>query len=178
MSERMTTEEIRIRSVYLFLSCSQVLEQFAARLAAMVPAASPSVQRRLDRSLKKELALLFRYWSTRQIWQRLESSGADARDLNLAVLRLFTDAFKLPQDGSGIRYAELSTLAEEVHELSQRLTYALGAEPEPLLDALQAGILPWREAVTRHTTDALSLPLEQLASAVKAWAEQAPRTSR
>ena len=166
----MNPEEIRIRSVYLFLAASQALEQFAGRLAATVPAASASAQRLLDRSLKRELGLLFRYWATRQIWERLDTSETDAKHLNVALLRLFTDAFKLPQDGSGIRYAELSTLAEEVHELSQRLTHALGMEYPSLLDVLQGGILPWREAVAKHTANALSLPLEQIASSVKEWA--------
>ena len=166
----MSPEEIRIRSLYLFLACAQTLEPCTERLAAMVPTGSPAAKRLLDRSLKKELGLLFRYWATRQIWERLESSEADATHLNLALLRLFTDAFKLPKDGSGIRYAELSTVAEEAHQLGQRLTHALGREHPPLLEMLQGGILSWREAVIQHTADALDLPLEPLASSVKEWA--------
>ena len=168
----MSPEEIRTRSVHLFLACARDLEAFAGRLAATMPAASPSAQRALDRSLKKELALLFRYWATRQIWERLDANETDAKELNVALLRLFTGAFKLPQDGSGIRYAELSTLAEEARELSQRLTHALGMDDPPLLGALQAGILSLREAVTRHTEDALNRPLDELASSVKAWADR------
>ena len=170
----MTSEEIRTRSVYLFLACSQALEQFARQLAATVPDDSPAVQRQLAASLRKELGILFRYWATRQVWERLESHDTDAKDLNLALLRLFTDAFKLPQDGSGIRYAELSTLAEEARELKRRLTQALGAEHQPLLDALEGGILPWREVIARHTEDAVSLPADRLAPSVKAWAGRPP----
>ena len=168
----MSPDEIRTRSVHLFLACARDLEAFAGRLAATMPAASPSAQRVLDRSLIKELALLFRYWATRQIWERLDASENDAKELNLALLRLFTDAFKLPQDGSAIRYAELSTLAEEVRELSLRLTHALGTGPPPLLGALQGGILPLRETVTQHTEDALSRSLNELASSVKEWADR------
>ena len=168
----MSPEEVRIRSVYLFLACARDLEAFAGRLTATVPAASPSAQHVLEQSLRRELALLFRYWATRQIWERLDASENDAKELNLALLRLFTDAFKLPQDGSGIRYAELSTLAEEVRELSQRLTHALGTGSPPLLEALQGGILPSRETVTRHTEDALNRPLDELASSVKEWADR------
>jgi len=170
----MSPEEIRIRSVYLFLTCSQALERFAGQLASTVPTDSASAKLLLDKSLKKELGLLFRYWATRQIWEQLESNETDAKNLNLALLRLFTDAFKLPKDGSGIRYAELSTLAQETHELGQRLTHAMGMEHPLLLETLQGGILPWREAVTKHTANALVLPLEQLASSVKEWAERAP----
>ena len=170
----MSPEEIRTRSVYLFLSCSRVLEQFAERLAATVPTSAPLDRRVLERSLRKELGLLFRYWTTRQIWERLEASEADAKRLNLALLRLFTDSFKLPQDGSGIRYAELSTLAEEVRELGHRLTQALGMEYPPLVETLEGEILLWQEAVMKQTADALNLPLPQAASSVKAWAEQAP----
>ena len=170
----MSPEETRIRSVYLFLACARDLEAFAGRLAATVPTPAPLDRCALEPSLRKELGLLFRYWATRQIWERLEASESDATLLNLALLRLFTDGFKLPQDGSGIRYAELSTLAEDVHELSHRLTHALGMEYPPLLETLEGEILLRHEAVMKHTADALSLPLDQLASSVKGWAERAP----
>ena len=170
----MTQEEIRIRSVYLFLACSQALEQFANQLAATFPSPPLSSKLLLERGLKRELGLLFRYWTTRQIWQRLESNEEDAKSLNLALLRLFTDAFRLAKDGSGLRYAELSTSGEEVRELSYRITNVLGVEHQPLLAELQAGILPWREAVIRYTVEALELPIEQLTSKVKEWAERVP----
>ena len=170
----MTQEEIRVRSAYLFLACSQAVEQFTDRLAATLSSPPLSVQPTLQKSLRRELGLLFRYWATRQIWQRLESSDADARSLNLALLRLFTDAFRLPRDGSGLRYAELSTLTEELRELSHRITNALGMEHQPLLAELEAGILPWRDAVTTYTTDALQLSLEELSAKVKGWTGEGP----
>ena len=168
----MTQEEIRIRSVYLFLACSQAVEQFTERLVATFPSSPVSSKLLLERLLKRELGLLFRYWTTRKIWEQLESDEANAKSLNLALLRLFTDGFKLPKDGSGLRYAELSTPAEELHELTQRITSALGLEHQPLVAELQSGILPWREAVLRYTVSALEMPVEELTSSVKQWAER------
>ena len=121
--------------------------------------------------------MLFRYWMTRRIWEQLEASEGDAKHLNLALLRLFTNAFKLPRDGSGLRYASLLTLAEELQELCHRITNTLGLEHHALLAELQGGIMPWREAVAKCTTEGLELPLASLSSKVKALAEQAPRVS-
>ena len=84
-------------------------------------------------------------------------------------MRLFTEGFKLPKDGSGLRYAELSNPSEEVKELGQRMTAALGMEHQPLLDELQAGILAWRDEINRWTKDALELPLGQISAAMKEW---------
>ncbi len=99
----MTQEDIRVRSAYLFLACSQAVEQFKDHLVATFPSppiASPLV---LDKLLRRELGLLFRYWTTRKIWEQLEASEADAKDLNLVLLRLFTDGLKLPKDARGLR---------------------------------------------------------------------------
>jgi len=170
----MTQEEIRIRSTYLFLTCSQAVEQLKGRLVGTCAASPLSAAPTLEGALRRELGMLFRYWTTRRIWERLESSEADAKLLNLALLRLFTDAFKLPRDGSGLRYAQLSTPAEEVRELSRRITTALGLEHPPLLAELQGSILLSRDAVLQHTADALERPVDRLAADVKAWAERTP----
>ena len=172
----MTQEEITVRSTYILLACSQAVEQLKDRLASLVPVPGPPIKLVIERSLKRELGLLFRYWTTRKIWEQLDANEADAKQLNLALLRLFTEAFKLPRDGSGLRYAELSTLAEEVQELSRRITTALGTTHEPLLAELQGALAPWRETVSKYAVDALQLPLDQLALTVKEWAEQ--RTPR
>lgn len=176
MSER-SPEEIRVRSVYLFLACSQAVEQFTQRLATIASPALRSNQSMLEQSLKRELGTLFRYWTTRQIWQRWEVQEADAKSLNLALLRLFTSAFRLPQDGSGLRYAELSSPDEETLELSRRLTNALGVEYPPLLTELRVAILPWRDAVVKYTAEALELPVEELTDRLKDWADRMPGTT-
>lgn len=165
----MTPEETRIRSVYLFLACSQAVEQFKDRLVGTFEAPTLSSKLVLEKLLRRELGLLFRYWATRQIWERLESAEADAKNLNLALLRLFTDAFKLPKDGSGLRYAELSTLVEEAQELSHRITNGLGMEYRPMLVELQGAILPCRDAVTKYTVEALELPVSQLTTSINEW---------
>ncbi len=167
----MSPEEIRIRSLYLFLACSQAIEQFKDRLVATVQSPPPLVKPLLDKSLKRELALLFRYWATRQIWERLDSNELNAKQLNLALLRLFVEGFRLPKDGSGMRYAEFSSVGEEARELSHRITNALGLEHPPLLKELEGAILPWRDAVITFTVDALELPLDQLSTSIKMLVE-------
>ena len=170
----MTDEEIRVRSVYLFLACSQAVEQFKDQLAATFPTPPLSSKLLLDKLLRRELGLLFRYWTTRKIWERLEANEADAKSLNLALLRLFTDGLKLPKDGSGLRYAELSTPIEEVHELSHRMTNALGVEHPPLLTELQEGLFLWRDTVLQHTANAIELPLTELTASIQRWTARAP----
>jgi hypothetical protein len=174
----MSPEEIRLRSLYLFFTCSRTVNTVKERLLTTFPSQPLTANLMLDRSLTRELGILFRYWTTRQIWDHLEDAEEDAKNLNLALLRLFTDGFKLPKDGSGLRYAELSHPSEEVKELSQRITAALGMEYQPLLDELQAGILSWRDDINRCTKNALELPLGQISTAMKEWsAESADETS-
>ncbi|MBI4340874.1 MAG: hypothetical protein HY598_01170 [Candidatus Omnitrophica bacterium] len=173
----MTEEEIRVRSVYLFLACSQTVEQCKQRLIATLPTPPLSSRLLLDRAIARELGLLFRYWATRYIWERLGAEEADAKQLNLALLRLFTSGLKLPRDGSGLRYAEMSSVAEHARELGHRMTSAIGIEHPPLLAELQGTILAWREAVLRHTMEALQWPLEPLTKSIKEWAERRPEIS-
>ena len=170
----MTPEERRVRAVYLFLECVQGVEQIAGRLVRSFPSPPMSVKLLLEKSVKRELGMLFRYWATRHIWALLDAEEVDAKELNLTLLRLFTEMFNLPRDGSGLRYAELSTAEEDVREISQRMTTALGLEHYPLLKALREEIIPWRESVAAYTRKALTAPLEELTPAVKAWLERSP----
>ncbi len=170
--EEMTQEEIRIRSLYLFLACSQAVDEFKGKLEASFPELPLSSQLLLDKVLKRELGMLFRYWATRKIWDRLDAHEADAKALNVALLRLFTEGFRLPRDGSGLRYAELSTPSEEMQELRHRLTDALGMERPPLFDALLGGIGLWRDTVLGYTGEALERPINELLSQVQRWTAQ------
>lgn len=171
----MDLEEVRLRSLYLFMTCSRTVSAARARLLATFSSPPLSSTVMLERSLTRELGILFRYWTTRQIWDRLEDAEEDAKQLNLASLRLFTEGFKLPKDGSGLRYAELSNPSEEVKELSQRMTAALGMEHQPLLDELQAGILAWRDEINRCTKDALELSVDQISIAMKEWSAESSK---
>lgn len=166
----MAPEEVRLRSLYLFLACSHAIEAFTQRLIATFPSPTVSSRLLLDRSLRRELGILFRYWTTRQIWNSLEADEASAKALNLALLRLFTEGFRLPRDGTGLRYAEMSDPAEEAREVSQRVTGALGMEHAPLLAELHGGLPSWRDAVLRQTREALGLSLPEISDAVKRWA--------
>ena len=168
----MSPDEIRLRSLYLFYACSRAVTELKDRLLTTFPDQPITSSLVLDRALVRELGMLFRYWTTRQIWDLLEETEEDAKQLNLALLRLFTEGFRLPKDGSGLRYAELSSPSEEVRELGQRITAALGLEHQPLLDELSAGIVGWRDDVTRHTKAALDLTIGEVSSAVKEWAQR------
>lgn len=169
----MTQEEINIRSVYLLLACSKAVDRVRDRLVDSLPDQLKGPKTLIDQCVKRELGLLFRYWTTRQIWEQMEDNEAEAKNLNLSLLRLFTSTFKLPRDGSGLKYAELSSLSEEAQELSRRLAGALNIDPHPLLTGLEETIAPWREAVVEYTAEALALPVEQLATRIKEW-EQWP----
>lgn len=169
----MTQDEIRTRALYIFVATAQVVDECRAPLLQALPEPPAAVRPLTAQALRRELGLLFRYWATRRIWQKLEAYEADAKALNLVLLRQFTEGLKLPRDGSGLKYASLSTLAEEVRELSQRLTHALGLEQPLLLAPLQSGILGWHDQVLRYTDEALQQPLEELEARVKSWAERA-----
>ena len=84
----MTPDEIRLRSLYLFLNCSQTIEQLSTRLLEAIASSPESRRPLLVQLLKRELGLLCRYWATRRIWERLASNEADAKALNLALLQL------------------------------------------------------------------------------------------
>ena len=173
----MTSEEIRTRSLYLFLACSQAIEQCQKTLLRTVPALSAPLKPVFEKTVKKELGLVFRYWATQRVWQALEAREVDAKNFNLSLLRLFFDGLRLPKDGSGLRYAELLTVPEQVSELYRRLVSGIGMTQEALLKELQQEMPGWHTMVMRHTADALGLPLETLANKIRAWAERAPDPS-
>ncbi len=168
----MTEEEIRVRSVYLFICSSQLIEQCKDKLISTLPTPPLSSKVILDKSITRELGLLFRYWATRSIWDKLSADEEAAKQLNLALLRLFINGLKLPRDGSGKKYAELSTLPEEVRELSHRMVTAVGSDHAPMLAEIQGNIAAWRAGMLQYTADALQRPLDQLTGRIKAWAEK------
>ena len=160
----MQAEELQARSGHLCAVCLETAQQCAEQLSGVLPASLGRSESELRRLMLRELGLLFRHWATREIWQRLDADQASATALNQAVLRRFVEAFKLPRDGSGLRYSSLGSIGEEARELSTRLTFVLGVEHQPLMRQLQAGIMAWREAVLRAVEQTLTLSREQLAS--------------
>lgn len=151
----MTPEQTHACAQQLCRACAQSAQEWVGQLLQVAPA-PPESGRSIQRVLMRELGLLGRYWATQQIWQRLEADDRAATALNLAVLRAFTEAFQLPRDGSGLRYASLGSPGEESRELGARVTTALGLEHEPLLRQLQVGIAAWRQTVLRAVEDALA----------------------
>ena len=168
----MTPQEIQVRSLYVFLACSQVIEQCQGSLSRTVPELTEAVKPLFQKSVKKELGLLFRYWATQHIWKALDNREADAKNMNLALLRLFFEGLRLPKDGSGLRYAELFTVPEQISELYHRLANSVGLTSDPLLKHLQQEMPVWRAEVMKQTTDALGLSVEALSEKIKVWAER------
>ena len=166
----MTDDEQQIRSLYLFLACSQAIDQCRERLAGKLPASASTMQPVFEKMMKKELGLLFRYWATQRIWKAFDASETDGKNFNLAVLRQFFEGLRLPKDGSGLRYAELLSVPEQVTELYRRLGSQLGVQSEIVLKELQHELPAWHALVTTYTDEALRAPLARLSSTIKAWA--------
>jgi len=168
----MTDEDLRFRSLYVLRRCEALIQEASARLRPLAPPQGDAPAGLIEHTLRRELGLLFRYWATHDIWDRLEAQQEDAKRLNISVLRLFIEAFKLPRDGSGLRYAELGTLNDTANELAHRLRLGLGGLPQPLTDILQASIRPWKEAVGRAVQDALARSLDEVQASVTRAAER------
>jgi len=167
MNARMTDDEIRLRALYVFYQCEAMVTEAMAQLQPLVPR---ETEMSAERVLRRELGLLFRYWATHCIWGRLEARQEEAKRLNISILRLFIDAFKLPRDGSGLKYAELPTVNDMANELSQRLRHALGGMPQPLDVILHASVRQWEDRIGRDVGDALALPFDAVQAAVKRMA--------
>lgn len=158
----------------MFLACSQVIDTSQAQAGRAVPEAPETGRLLFQKTLRRELGLLFRYWATQHIWKALERCEADATNINLALLRLFFEGLRLPKDGSGLRYAQLFTVPEQIQELSHRLNQSLGTGGDAVLKQLQDDLPAWRAEVIKHTTDALGLSIEELSAKIKRWAEREP----
>ncbi|MBI2174313.1 MAG: hypothetical protein HYU33_03875 [Candidatus Omnitrophica bacterium] len=162
----MSTQEIQARARYLFLTCVQMVDRVKERLVSLLPESVQSNAAALEVSLRRELGLLFRYWATQQIWQRMALQEKEARMMNIALLRLFTEELKLPRDGSGLRYAQLGSLIEETREFKKRVGQLIGFEYPPLTAQLEGALLVLREELERRVAEALQMPLEDLSRAL------------
>jgi len=169
----MDEKDIRLRSLYLFLVVAEAVDHYKERLLSEVAELKAAGQGgSFNASLRQEVALLFRHWAARSLWKRLEARADEATRINQRLLRLFTEGFKLPRDGSGVHYAALLTLEEEGVVFSERLfnTLALARKPSagmclPLIDQ-------GRETVLEHCVAALTWPLERLTKAIEAMSEK------
>lgn len=170
----MTDHELALRALYLYFSCSRQVERSLGMLLAALPASGRIEAGIQERTTRRECGLLFRHWASREIWERMDED-AQATQLNLELLRLFTNGFKLPKDGSGLRYAELSTLEEELREFWHRLTRALGVEDTRLLGLMERSAGEWRSAVAEAAGQALQQEFSLIEAEVKEWTQAAPR---
>lgn len=159
----MNEKEIHLRVLYLYLTavkaadlyleklCSQVIELKEGRKTAM-----------FDVLLRREIAILFRHWAARTIWNRLEASESDATRMNQQLLRQFTNSFKLPRDGSGVHYASLLTIEEECFVFGDRLLNTLSLSRKPAVKSFESILQQACKAITAHSEEALEWPLERL----------------
>ena len=166
----MTDQELRLRALNLYLVCSQLVDAALRLLLQALPASGRAEGLIQERMARRECGLLFRHWVSREIWQRVENDG-EATKLNLELLRLFTSGFKLPKDGSGLRYAELATPEEELHEFWDRLTHALGIEETRLLGTIEQASGEWRQGVDRAAERMLSQSIAVIEAEVREWTQ-------
>ncbi len=128
-----------------------------------------------ERAVRRECGMLFRHWAARAVWENV-TDDADATQVNLELLRLCTAGFKLPKDGSGLRYAELGSPEEETREFWQRLTHSIGLEGTALLGTVERSLPGWRRDVAAAAERALEQSLSVLEAEAKAWTQQIPPT--
>ncbi len=126
-----------------------------------------------ERTLRRECGMLFRHWAARAVWENV-LDDADATQVNLELLRLCTAGFKLPKDGSGLRYSELGTAEEEGREFWHRLTHGIGVEGAGLLGTVERSLPGWRRDVAAAVERALAQSLTVLEAEAKAWTQQIP----
>jgi hypothetical protein len=170
----MTDHELSLRALYLYFSCSRHLEQALGTLLAALPASGRAEAGIQERAARREFGLLFRHWAAHEIWERMDED-AQATKLNLELLRLFTSGFKLSKDGSGLRYAELSSLEEELKEFWHRLARGLGVEDTRLLSLMERSAGEWRSAVTEAVEQCLQREFSLIEAEVKEWTQATPR---
>lgn len=166
----MTDQELRLRALDMYLSCSRVVDQALRYLLPALPASGKAEAVSQERTARRECGMLFRHWASREIWDRVEQDK-DATQMNLELLRLFTNGFKLPKDGSGLRYAELSTQEEELREFWHRLTHALGVEETRLLAMIERAADEWKQAVMQAAERMLTQPIAVIEAEVREWTQ-------
>lgn len=159
----MEDKEIRSRALYLFLTAVKVVDQYMEKLCSHVIELKEGRKTpTFDVLLRQEIAILFRHWAARTLWNRLEASEAVATRMNQQLLRLFMDGYKLPRDGSGVHYAALLTIEEECFVFSDRLLNTLALTRKPAIKSFGSILQRACEAITAHSEEALEWPIERL----------------
>lgn len=160
----MTNEEINLRSEYLYLaSCLAAIKL----RDSIIESANLEEDEKVKGIVLRELGILFRFWITREIWESLVEDETDAQKFNFRLLHLFNSGFKIPQDGSEIRYAQISGTVDEVKELGRRICNSLKLECIITMFKINIGITPYMEAILKFTKNAVELPIEQIENMLK-----------
>jgi hypothetical protein len=136
-------EHLELYASFLFLKCAAAVRHIVKESPSALSESFDTVF--FERHLRRELGILLRYWISHDIWEVFEDDSEGSRELNLLVLRHFTRGLKLPKDGSGLKYAELSTLKEQLRELCHRLTAVLGKEDKPFFRWVESHFTAWRK---------------------------------
>lgn len=163
----MTSEEIRLRSLHLYLACSYAAVKFRDSVLDELREAGYEVNQEAADIVLKEVGILFRFWTTRQIWERLVENEGDAKSLNFSLIHLFNRGFKLPRDEIGERYAQISGTVEEVKEFGYRICNALGTKEFILALKLNASCPAWLKAVLQYTQNAIEWPIPRVKEIVE-----------
>lgn len=169
----MDEKEIRLRAVYLFLTSVKAVDHFMEKLCSHVIELKEGRKTpAFDVLLRQEIALLFRHWAARILWNRLEASETDATRMNQQLLRLFTEGFKLPRDGRGVHYAALLTLEEEGFVFSERMFNTLTLSRKPASTSFHFILQQVCEATTTRAKEALEWPLDRLTKTVESLSKE------
>lgn len=164
----MTDKEIRLRAEYLYIACCYAaVKEITDSIIDTLKSSKIIVDDTVKEVVLREVGILFRFWTTRAIWESLIEDENDAKRFNFSLFRLFNSGFKLPKDDSGIRYAQISGTVEEVKELGRRICNALKLECAITMFEINIGISHWLELILKFTKDAVELPVEQIENMLK-----------
>ncbi len=169
----MNEKEVRLRTFFIFVKSTELFEAVQKELVTLLEGQAQVNEHRLNHAMRREGGILFRYWSTRFLWDALSDDDETAKQLNLRLLRLFSENFDFPRDGSGLLYAELSTPFDEAREFIRRLNKQLDIEDlETLREFVQKEFLGWREQILAVTQEAIEADLEVLETAASGWVQR------
>lgn len=167
----MNEAEARLRALYLYSNCDRILDEALERIRPLTVGQTME-SRPASRTLKRELGMLLRHWCSRKLWEMLEAQETLATQFNLEFLRLCIRGFKLSRDGSGLRYAELSSLQEELRECAGRLQQALGGDKETFARILEENGSGWNAGVCTAVDRSLTLSRETIDNQVRSWMQE------
>lgn len=162
----MKDDERKLRAEYLYLACCYAAVRFRDSILDDLKESHLKVDDNVKEIVLREIAILFRFWTTRATWEDLIESSNDAKWFNLYLFQLFNSGFKIPKDDSGMRYAKASGTVEEVKELGRRICNALKLECAITMFKINIGIPHWIKVVLKYTKDAVELPIEQIKAMV------------